>query len=483
MTNVSNGKNIKKGVFYVTILKLTRTFVPVVCAPFIARRLGVENVGIYSFLNSIAAFFMLFASLGTSSYGMREIARTRDNKHKRSIIFWEIEIVSVITSLVTLAAWFIMLIFTDKYTAFFLVLSINIISVAIDINWFFNGLEEFLAVTQINVIVRIFSVVSLLIFVRDKSDLLIYFIIMSLTELLCNGMMFVSAHRFLERVKLSELSIKKHFKETFIYFVPSIATSMYSVLDKTFLGFFNENKTENGYYEQAENIINIAKGLAFNAINTVYGARVSYLFANEEYEKIKKNIYNSVNLVMIVGFGCMFGLLGTAKELVPIYLGEGYDGVVDLLYILSPIIIIIGISNCLGNQYYSPAGKRRESARYILIGACINVVLNLLLIPFLASRGASIASIMAEIIITILYLYNSNEFFESLVIFKCAVKKILAGIIMFVIIIKLNVFENRDIFNLIIKIVVGILIYFASLILLRDKWIIQNIKKGEYNDY
>ncbi len=481
MANVSGGKNIKKGVFYVTLLKLTRTFIPVICAPFIGRRLGVENVGIHSFLNSIVAFFMLFASLGTSSYGMREIARTRDDKHKRSIIFWEIEIVSVITSLVTLSAWFVMLFFTDKYTALFLVLSINIISVAVDINWFFNGLEEFLNVTIINFIVRIFSVVSLYIFVRDKSDLFIYFIIMSLTELICNGMLFISAYKFLEHVKISELSIKRHFKETFIYFVPSIATSMYAVLDKTFLGLFNENKTENGYYEQAENIINIAKGLAFNAINTVYGARVSYLFANEDYKKIKDNIYSSINLVMFVGFGCMFGLLGTAKEFVPIYLGEGYDGVVDLLYILSPIIIIIGISNCLGSQYFSPAGKRKESARYILIGACTNVVLNLMLIPLWASKGAACASVIAEILITIFYLYHANIFLNLLIVFKTSVKKFLAGVVMYFVVINTNFITNGEIYNLIIKVFVGIISYIVILFLLRDTWIIQMLKKGKNN--
>ena len=44
-----------------------------------------------------------------------------------------------------------------------------------------------------------------------------------------------------------------------VYFVPTIATSVYQVLDRTLIGLITHEENQNGFYEQANKIINLIK--------------------------------------------------------------------------------------------------------------------------------------------------------------------------------------------------------------------------------
>ena len=189
---------------------------------------------------------------------------------------------------------------------------------------------------------------------------------------------------------------RNHFHETLIYFIPSVATSVYTVLDRTLIGTITNNRAENGFYHYTMQIINIMKALTFSSLNMVLGSRIAYLFAEEKYDEIKERIRDSINYILFMGIGICFGLIGVSGRFVPLYLGPGYDRVVTMLVLMSPIVVIIGVSNCLGSQYYTPSGNRKLSAKFIIIGAIVNLTLNLILIPRFWGYGAIVASLIAE---------------------------------------------------------------------------------------
>ena len=64
-----------------------------------------------------------------------------------------------------------------------------------------------------------------------------------------------------------------------------------------------------------------------------------------------------------MGIGVTFGIIGVAKTFVPLFFGPGYEPVVNLLYILSPLVLIIGVSGSLSSQYYTPVGKRNKISK------------------------------------------------------------------------------------------------------------------------
>lgn len=461
--------SLKKNFVLNTIYQILIIVIPFISMPYISRVLGAGGVGTYSYTYSIQTYFAMFAALGTVTYGTREIARVRENEEERSRLFWEIELLTVLTSLACLILWGIWILFNHEYRMCYVILTINIIAVIFDISWFYAGMEQFEYIVRQNTIFKVLGLISLFVFVKHESDLYLYIAIMAASTLLGNMTMWLYLGRFLKKVNVKEFNLKRHFKETLIYFVPTIATSIYSVLDKTLIGAITKDANENGYYEQATNIVNAAKVVSFVAINGVMESRSSFLFAQGKTDRVKSMIEDSMNYILFMGFGFIFGLVGVADEFVPWFFGPGFYKVPVLIKMLSPVIVIIGVSHCLGSQYYTPSGRRAQSAKFIITGSVINLVLNLILIPKFWSYGAVIASVIAECVITFLYMRNCDGYLRLSQLVKIGWKKLLAGIIMAVVLIIIHI-------NMFIEIIIGIALYIICLVILRDSSISQGIR-------
>ncbi|OXC49000.1 sugar transporter [Lactobacillus crispatus] len=463
-----NTPSIKKNIIISTLYQILSVITPLITAPYISRVIGPNGIGAYSYTSSIQLYFSLFAALGTAEYGMREIARARSNPQKRSELFFEIELVSILTSVGMLILWFVFIGFQTKYHVMYLILTLNLINTMLDISWFYDGLEQFQYTVTKNALVKISGVILILLFVKNPEDTDLYVFIMTASTLLGTMSMWLSLRRFLVKAKIVPSNLIKHFHETLIYFIPTIATSIYTSMDKTLIGLITHSNDENAYYEQATKIINLIKAVTFTAVNSVLGARISFLFFQKKYAEIKQRIRVSLDYIMFIGAGVCFGLIEISNTFVPVFFGNGWEKVVLILQLFSPQVIIIGISNCLGSQYYTPAGLRKQSAIYIIVGAAVNLVLNLCLIPYFASAGATIASIIAELTISILYLKNSNGYLTTRYIFKILWKKVIAGGVMCLVMFDLSMISHIGILSLLIQFIGGSIIYIFILWLLKD---------------
>lgn len=462
---------MKKNIAISTLYQLLIIILPFITAPYIARVLGPDQSGVYDYTNSIMTYFAMFAALGTASYGVREIARVRDDNAMRSKLFWEIELMTVMTSAVCIAVWFIFIAFTPHYKVIYLVLTMGLFSTMFDISWFFAGMEQFKYTVTKNAACKLIGVILMFLFVKKEDDLLLYIIIITASTMIGNLSMWLYVPRFVEKVDFRTLTFRKHFHETLIYFVPTVATSVYTVLDRTLIGVITKNKAENGCYHYAMQIVNMMKALTFSSLNMVLGSRLSFLFAEKRYDEIKERIADSTNYILFMGIGICFGVIGVAKRFVPIFLGPGYDRVITMLMLMSPIVIIIGISNCLGSQYYTPAGYRKLSARYIITGAVVNLLLNLVLIPKFWGYGAIVASLIAETVITVLYLKNCQGYLKLETIRKDSWKKLIAGVTMLLVIKALDGIITSGIIALFLEVAIGFTVYCAVIALLRDSFV------------
>ena len=465
--------SIKKNVIYNTLYQVLTVIIPLITTPYIARVIGSTGVGIYSYTTSIQTYFSMFAVLGTATYGAREIARNRNNRYKRSKLFWEIELLTVITSCIAIFFWIILIIFSTEYKIYYTILIINLLNTMFDISWFYTGLERFKYIIIQNSIFKILGTILLFVFIKQPSDLKLYIEIMSLFTFLGTISTWIYLPKFLIRVNIKELKIFRHVKETVVYFVPTIATSIYTVLDKTLIGIITQNANENGYYEQATQIINVVKLLTFVSLNTVLGSRNSYLFAEKKYDEIRDRINASIDFILFVGIGAMFGLISVAGEFVPLFFGPGYEKVIGLVKVLSPLAMVIGISNCLGSQYYNPAGLRAKSSKFIIAGAIINLILNIILIPKFWSYGACIATIIAETVITSLYLKYCDGFLKFDKLVGHGWKKMIAGFLMFISIYWIQFLNLSNALALLLQLIIGIISYIIFLTLLKDDFIFE----------
>ena len=464
--------SIKKNYIYNTLYQILTLLIPLITTPYASHIFEADGIGIQSYTNSIVSIFIIFASFGTAKYGQREIARNRDDKEKASKLFWEIELLNIACTSITLIVWLAFVLITDQYKMIYTVLSMQIIAVAFDISWFYGGYEKFKFITIRNVIVKIIGIIILFASVHTKNDLLLYIGLTSATGLIGNISMWTYLRKFICKVKIKDLNVKSHFKNTLVFFIPTIATSVYTILDKTMIGVITKDNAENGYYEQANKIVNMAKTIAIS-LNTVMYARMSYMFVENKIKEMKELLNKSLHYMFTIGVPMVLGIMGIAKNLVPWFFGDGYEKVSLILYFNSPLVLIVGLSECIGIQYLTPSGQRARSSKAVIIGAVVNFCLNLLMIPFIKSIGAAIASIFAELIIFILYVYMTDKFVTWKEIFKISYKKFIAGIVMLIVILFIGNICNATMITTIIQITVGAIIYAITMLLLKDEFVLE----------
>ncbi len=471
--------SVKKNFLYRTLYELLIVVTPFITTPYVSRVLGADGIGIYSYSASIMTYFTLFATLGTASYGEREIAQHRDDRKQSSQLFWEIELMTVMTSSVCIIVWLLVILFSIEYRWYFLALLPLLFSSMADISWYFTGYEQVKYIVIRNFICKFTGILLLFLLVRSKDDLILYILMNSVITLAGNLSMWTYLPRMLEKVDFCTLKLRRHFHETLIYFIPTIATSIYTVLDKTLIGAITKDSYQNGYYEQATKIINIVKNVVFTSVNAVMGSRIAYLFAQEKYEEIHRRIERSMDFIMLLGYGAVFGVMGIAERFVPVFFGEGYQPVIMLLYVMSPLVIIIGISNCLGSQYYSPGGQRARSAKVIIFGSVINLCLNLIMIPWLGGVGAAVASIAAELVITILYVAMSDGYMTTGMLWSYNWKRLAAGVVMCITVHAVGkIAFQHAVTGLVIQMTAGGCIYGMLLLLLKDKMLLELMGMG-----
>ena len=472
-------KSIAKNYLYNLVYQVLVVLFPLLTTPYLSRVLGAEKIGIYSFTLSVSAYFILFGSLGISLYGQREIAYRRKNKQDYSRTLWEI--VALRAIMVTLSLIIYFCFFTSQggeYGLYYQILTAVIVASIFDISWFFQGLEDFKKTISRNIIVRILSIISIFIFVKSKDDLILYFIIYAASNILGNLSLWLYLPKLLEKVKLSSIKPFRHLKATILLFIPQIAIEIYTVLDKTMIGVIISDKSEVGYYDQAQKIIKVSMTLV-TAIGTVMMPRIASKYADGDNDGIIKYIHKSFNLVLAFGIPLVVGIMATASAFVPFFFGEGYDKVVPLMMILSPIILFIGMSNGIGMQYLLPVKRQNEFTTSVVIGCLTNLIINLLLIPQYGAIGAAIGTLIAELSVTATQLAFTRKQFRIKTISLMATNYLIGAAVMLLSIIFVRtVIPLSGAAAFIVPVAVGFVSYTTTLLIMRDDFLLMIIRKA-----
>lgn len=463
-------KSIKKNYVYNVIYQLLLIIIPIVVTPYVSRVLDPAGIGEYSFSYSLITYFTIFASLGFGVYAQREIAKYQDDPHRQSIIFWEINICRLIPVMLSLIVN-IILVFSGvygKYADLMLLFCINIVAVALDIAFFFQGNEEFGKVVLINVVIKVLGTIGIFVLVKNPNHVWIYALLNSLILIVSNLSIWFFLRKKLVKIKLSELKPLRHLPGTIRLFIPTLATSIYMVLDKSLIGFITHTDAENGFYEQAEKIVKMAT-MIITCLGTVMTSRNTYELERGNIAKVQENNYKALHFVWLLGLPLTTGIVLTANNLVPWFLGPNFDKSILLMQVLAALVLILGISNVIGLQYLLPYKKDRQFTFAVAGGAIINLCLNIPFIYLLGALGAAVVTIITESIVTITMLFMAAKHLSIWRIFKMAVKPLLASVVMSIAVFPLSLYLAPSILNTFILAGVGLIVYGIMILLLRDE--------------
>ena len=474
----------KTNLFYNMLYQILIMILPLITTPYIARVVGADGVGMYSYNESIALYFIYFSMLGVLNYGNRKIAKC-SNEDEVNKTFSSIYAFQIITSLFVSVFYIIYIFFIAKipqlYTGIFF---IYVISAFFDVSWLFFGLQEFKLTAIRQMFIRIATFVSIFVFVKTSQDLWIYMLIMCLGNLISPMILWLIMLKKIKWIRPSFKQILEHLKPNLILFIPIIATSIYRVLDKIMIGKFC-NMTDVGYYEGAEKLIYISLGL-IASFCSVMMPKISNLISDGKTDKSKEISEQSMKIAMCMGMAICFGIASVSNEFIPIFFGNEFKASIILSILLSFTVPIITWATITRMLYLIPYEKDKVYMKSVILGAILDFILNLIFIPILGILGAVIGTIVAELSVT---LYQTISIKRDINIFnniKHTLIFTLFGIIMTICVRTYAHNSDTSITSLILEIIFGGIIYISLcgiyLYKTQKNFFIQFIKRKDYNN-
>lgn len=463
-------KNYLYNVGYNILILLT----PLLTVPYISRVLGPTGVGINATTNSVITYFLLAGTVGINMYGNREIAFIREDFEKRSQVFWEIELLQITTIGLAYLAFCIFLFFQNQLKMYFFYQSFLIIAGAFDISWFFMGLEDFKKTVLRNILVKIISLFTIFVLVKTKNDVGIYILILSLSQLLGNATLWPYLNRIVRVPKIATLHIFKHLKPSLSLFIPQVAITIYLAVNKTMLWQL-DNVAASGYYDYSDKLIKLVLAIV-TSTGTVMLPHIANLYARKKMKQVKEYLYISFDFVLFIAIPMCFGIAALATSLAPWFFGSEFTMVNKLLMIEAPVIILIGLSNVIGQQYLLPTKQTRTYTVSVVLGAVTNIVINIPLILKYGVYGAMIATLLSELTVTSYQLIKVRTALKLSKLFANVGKYMFAAVIMFMPVYVLNICMKISAISLFFQILIGLLIYIGMICILQPS-ILQRIKK------
>lgn len=466
--------SISKNYTYNLAYQLLLIITPIITTPYVSRILGANNIGIYEYTSSIANYFIIFACLGLSLYGQREIAYTRDREQERDKLFWELVALRCVLALLGVLIYASSLMRFSQYSTYFAVLLINLLASILDVSWFYQGVENFKTTAVRNFTVKTAGIALIFIFVKSESDLTAYFLCYSVPVLVGNISLWPQMKKYIGRTKVTFKGICGHLKPVLLLFLPQLAVSIYTLLDKSMLGLITQDTAQVGYYGQADKVIKLAL-TALTSMGLVVMPRVAGYFSKGHMNEIKRVVHKSINFVFLLGFPMVMGIVGTADYFVPWFFGEGYGAVIPLLRALSPIVLFIGVSNVLGVQFLLPTMRTKEYTISVLTGAAVNILLNIVLIANFAAMGAAIATVAAELCVTVVQVSFVRKDIDLKSFLKMPGKYIAASCTMLIVILLTGSALKAAPYAAMVQVTAGLVVYPAVLILMRDSFFVDRV--------
>lgn len=395
-------KSLKINFIMNAVLTISAFIFPLISFPYVSRILGPSGTGNVSFATSIVAYFALFAQLGIPTYGIRATARVRDDKELLSRTVQEIFIINILMSILTYIVFFVVLNIVPQMSddkLLFMIVSSTIFFNAIGMDWLYKGLEKYTYITTVSILFKFIALILMFILIHQKRDYVIYGAISIFAASASNICNLLNVHKYIYLKPIGNYDFKVHLRPICIFFAMACATTIYTNLDTVMLGFMKSN-TEVGYYNAAVKIKTVLLGVV-TSLGAVLLPRASYYIENNLIDEFKRISSKAINFVILISFPLALYFIIFAKEGIFFLSGDAYAKAILPMQILMPTLIFIGLTNIMGIQMLIPLGKEKVVLYSEIAGAIVDLAINTVLIPIMASSGAAIGTLVAEMVVWI----------------------------------------------------------------------------------
>lgn len=377
--------------------------VPFATMPLLIKALGLEEFGRIGFSSAVIAYFIVLVEWGYSLGSTRDISLVRDNKNKRSEIFWSVVLGRAFLSLLGGLFLYVMVCFSPRLESNSPILLISWLAVLASVispNFYFQGVEKMATMAVVNLSVRVISVPVVYYFIRSADDVLLAVLIQSGCIFLASFANFVAVIRKTE-VYFVPPSITRtlcEFKKNKSLFISNAAISLYTNSSAVILGFVATDAAV-GVFTAAYTIVKAGLALLGPLSQAVF-PRISYMLKNDRVngEKALRVIFL---LQGAIGMFIMLGIAILSPVVVPLVFGGGFNSVVWVLWVFAPLIFCVALSNVLGMQIMIPLGYDKPFSITLIAAGLFNIILAIPLGMVWDAGGVAFSMVAAEVLVTV----------------------------------------------------------------------------------
>lgn len=430
-----------------------------------------DGIGQVQFFSSIISYISLFTCLGIPMYAIREVAKVRNDAVKISTTTIEILLLhAMLTILGYVAVAVICMTVADVQTdiPLFLILSATIFFTAIGCEWFYRGIEDFKYVAIRGLIFKIISIAFLFLLVKTKEDILWYGAYTVFGVLGGNIFNFIRLRKYVnwKLVGISSLHPLRHLRPAIHIFVFNVITSIYLQLNTVLLGFLKDVAAV-GYFTAATKLMYMTMSVS-NSLGSVMMPRASHLIAENKMDEFRNVVQKSYDFIIAISIPLAIGLIFTSKSAVLLLSGDGFYPAILASQIVAVNIISIGISGVMGIQILYPLGKINIVIFCTFLGAIINIIANILLIPDYGHYGTAVAFALTEFVVTFSMFLIGKKYIPIQLLKRQHLNYVISGVLMGVALFIIAEQNYSNIVTLILMLLVGVLVYGICLMALHD---------------
>ena len=391
------------------VLNAIKTFMsigfPLISFPYISRILQVENIGKVNFVISIINYYSLIATLGLTSYAIREGSIVRNDIKKRTHLFDELFSLNVITTIIAYILLGISIVCIpsfQEYRSLLLIYSLTMLFNTIGVGWACSVFEDYLFITVRSIIFQFLALILMFLFIHKQEDYYKYTWIMVFQVAgtgISNLLHVSNVHRFKFTTKID---LKKHIKPVITLFATEIATTIYVT---SVIGFLAVNYYY-GLYAVSTKIYRVAKQM-LAAILQVAIPRLSNYYNNGNMKDFEDVIQEVGEMLILVLMPIVVGIFYCAKPIIILLSGTEYKEAYISLQILSISLVFAIIAWFLSQCIIVPKKMESLMLKTTAFSASVNLVLNILLIPYGKHNAAAFTTMISEAINAGIYLKHA----------------------------------------------------------------------------
>lgn len=461
-------KSLLRNGIYSVLYNLINVIFPLLTSIYVARILSAEGVGKVAYAQNIASYFVVISSLGLPSYGVRVIAKNRDNKEKLNNSFSELVIINMGATTVSFILYILLISNIDEMKEQLMLhfcCGLQILLNYINIDWFYKGIEEYRYIAIRNVAVKILSFILLVILVKDKNDYIVYALINSL-GIGANYIFNIAKVRKYIKFSFARLDYKQHFKPLLILGISIFLSTIYNKIDITMMGSLSTN-IEIGYYSYSHKIVLLVITICCS-LTSVYLPRLSYYYKSD-IEKFYRTISQGIRIIFFIGLPATVGFYLLSPQIIFCMYGQEFMPAVDITRVFSMMILVRGVGDLLCYQLAICTGNEKKQLPVYIIASILNVFLNYIFIPIFHGMGAAIASLASELMVNGYQIFVLHRTVKYTVPTGSILKSLFAALCMGGVVYIIVCVGGTEIFTLTLGVTVGVLIYFAISVVIHNK--------------